>query len=197
VSNTSEFRKIAFLGDYLPRKCGIATFTSDLLEGIAAGHPKTECFVVPEEPALSLPRLPRSGLAGLCGPGRGVLLVNMCPPDPSEQQKHRAFQSLGHANLRRIVLSNQSFERHLNMRRFGRCIARMPILRRLRRVVDSVGRSSVWMDRWPGLVFAVPKRLQPGLSMRTALPNLGKELEMKMQGESAVGVVVSGAAKGL
>jgi hypothetical protein len=33
--------------------------------------------------------------------------------------------------------------------------------------------------------------------MRTALPNLGKELEMKMQGESAVGVVVSGAAKGL
>jgi len=47
VSNTSEFRKIAFVGDYLPRKCGIATFTSDLLEGIAAGHPKAECLVVP------------------------------------------------------------------------------------------------------------------------------------------------------
>jgi len=27
----SEIRRIAFLSDYLPRKCGIATFTSDLL----------------------------------------------------------------------------------------------------------------------------------------------------------------------
>lgn len=27
----SEIRKIAFLGDYLPRKCGIATFTADVL----------------------------------------------------------------------------------------------------------------------------------------------------------------------
>jgi glycosyltransferase involved in cell wall biosynthesis len=47
VSNTSEIRKIAFLGDYVPRKCGIATFTSDLLEAISAERPKTECFAVP------------------------------------------------------------------------------------------------------------------------------------------------------
>lgn len=47
MSNGGEFRKIAFVGDYLPRKCGIATFTSDLLEGIAAGNSKPECFVVP------------------------------------------------------------------------------------------------------------------------------------------------------
>ena len=26
----SEIRKVAFLGNYLPRKCGIATFTADL-----------------------------------------------------------------------------------------------------------------------------------------------------------------------
>ena len=26
----SDFRKIAFVGNYLPRKCGIATFTHDL-----------------------------------------------------------------------------------------------------------------------------------------------------------------------
>jgi hypothetical protein len=32
----SEIRKIAFLGDYLPRKCGIATFTSDVLSAAAA-----------------------------------------------------------------------------------------------------------------------------------------------------------------
>lgn len=40
-------RNIAFLGDYLPRKCGIATFTSDLLGAVAAGHPQSRCFAVP------------------------------------------------------------------------------------------------------------------------------------------------------
>jgi len=35
------------LGDYLPRKCGIATFTSDLLQAVAAEHPEAECFAVP------------------------------------------------------------------------------------------------------------------------------------------------------
>ena len=43
----SEIRKIAFLGNYLPRKCGIATFTSDVLSAVAAEHPKCECFAVP------------------------------------------------------------------------------------------------------------------------------------------------------
>jgi len=47
MPSTSEIRKIAFLGDYLPRKCGIATFTSDLLAGVAAEHPQCECFAVP------------------------------------------------------------------------------------------------------------------------------------------------------
>src|SRR5256885_15820996 len=43
----SEIRKIAFLGDYLPRKCGIATFTSDLLTAVAIEYPAAECFAVP------------------------------------------------------------------------------------------------------------------------------------------------------
>src|SRR5580765_2853486 len=43
----SEIRKIAFLGDYLPRKCGIATFTSDLLSATAAEQPDSQCFAVP------------------------------------------------------------------------------------------------------------------------------------------------------
>jgi glycosyltransferase involved in cell wall biosynthesis len=47
VPSTSEIRKIAFLGDYLPRKCGIATFTSDLLAAVAVEHPQSECFAVP------------------------------------------------------------------------------------------------------------------------------------------------------
>jgi hypothetical protein len=43
----SDTRTIAFLGDYLPRKCGIATFTSDLLGAVAARHPQNRCFAVP------------------------------------------------------------------------------------------------------------------------------------------------------
>src|SRR2546423_13272251 len=43
----SEIRMIAFLGDYLPRKCGIATFTSALLTATATEYPQTECFAVP------------------------------------------------------------------------------------------------------------------------------------------------------
>jgi len=39
-------RKIAFIGDYLPRKCGIATFTSNLLTAVAAEYPQSQCFVV-------------------------------------------------------------------------------------------------------------------------------------------------------
>ena len=37
--------RIAFLGDYLPRICGIATFTHDLAESIAYAAPGADCFV--------------------------------------------------------------------------------------------------------------------------------------------------------
>ena len=39
--------RIAFLGDYLPRQCGIATFTSDLLAAVAGEYPQSQCFAVP------------------------------------------------------------------------------------------------------------------------------------------------------
>ena len=42
----SKVRKIAFVGDYLPRKCGIATFTSDLLTSVTAAHPQSQCLAV-------------------------------------------------------------------------------------------------------------------------------------------------------
>ena len=38
VRNT-DFRKLAFIGDYLPRKCGIATFTADSAQAIASQYP--------------------------------------------------------------------------------------------------------------------------------------------------------------
>src|SRR5712671_1816970 len=42
----SKIRKIAFVGDHLPRKCGIATFSSDLLAAVASEHPQSQCFSV-------------------------------------------------------------------------------------------------------------------------------------------------------
>ena len=43
---TETIRKIAFLGDYLPRKCGIATFTNDLHCSVAKEFPAIHCLVV-------------------------------------------------------------------------------------------------------------------------------------------------------
>ena len=37
--------RIAFVGNYLPRQCGIATFTYDICESVAAAFPGTHCFV--------------------------------------------------------------------------------------------------------------------------------------------------------
>jgi glycosyltransferase involved in cell wall biosynthesis len=44
---SSVIRKVAFLGDYLPRKCGIATFTTDLRCAVATEFPAMQCLVVP------------------------------------------------------------------------------------------------------------------------------------------------------
>ena len=46
VKSESSIRIIAFVGNYLPRKCGIATFTSDLLGAVAARQPQSRCFAV-------------------------------------------------------------------------------------------------------------------------------------------------------
>ena len=46
-ANNSPINRIAFIGNYLPRQCGIATFTTDLCEAIAAEHLDTTCIAVP------------------------------------------------------------------------------------------------------------------------------------------------------
>ncbi len=38
-------RHIAFLGDHIPRRCGIATFTADICEAVATAFPQTHCIV--------------------------------------------------------------------------------------------------------------------------------------------------------
>ncbi len=42
----TEISKIAFVGDHLLRKRGIATFTSDLLGAMAAAYPQCRCSCV-------------------------------------------------------------------------------------------------------------------------------------------------------
>lgn len=43
----SSIRRIAFIGNYLPRQCGIATFTTDLCEAIASKYQGTACIALP------------------------------------------------------------------------------------------------------------------------------------------------------
>jgi glycosyltransferase involved in cell wall biosynthesis len=40
-------RRVAFVGNYLPRQCGIATFTTDLCEAIAEEYKGTACIALP------------------------------------------------------------------------------------------------------------------------------------------------------
>lgn len=47
MQNALTVRKVAFLGDYFPRKCGIATFTTDLRCAVATEYPSVQCLVVP------------------------------------------------------------------------------------------------------------------------------------------------------
>lgn len=61
-----QFKRIAFVGNYLPRQCGIATFTTDLCESIAAAYPETSCMAVPvndTEAGYDYPRRVRFELA--------------------------------------------------------------------------------------------------------------------------------------
>src|SRR5437773_6786808 len=41
----TTINRVAFLGDYMPRQCGIATFTADICEAVAAEYPNCECIV--------------------------------------------------------------------------------------------------------------------------------------------------------
>src|SRR6202166_617479 len=46
LKETAKIRKIAFVGDHLPRKCGIATFTTDLLSAVQTQYPQSQCLCV-------------------------------------------------------------------------------------------------------------------------------------------------------
>ncbi len=47
LTNNSQINRIAFIGNYLPRQCGIATFMTDLCETVASEYPGTTCIALP------------------------------------------------------------------------------------------------------------------------------------------------------
>ena len=44
-STSARLKRIAFLGDHLPRLCGIATFTHDICEAVSSAVPELDCYV--------------------------------------------------------------------------------------------------------------------------------------------------------
>lgn len=44
---TSAIRKIAVIGTYMPRQCGIATFTADFCEALGAQFPQANICAIP------------------------------------------------------------------------------------------------------------------------------------------------------
>ncbi len=46
MADEKNIRRIAVLGNHLPRQCGIATFTTDLTDAISAVGADLDCFVL-------------------------------------------------------------------------------------------------------------------------------------------------------
>ena len=42
----SQLKSVALIGSYLPRQCGIATFTADLAAAILENDPTIDCSIV-------------------------------------------------------------------------------------------------------------------------------------------------------
>jgi glycosyltransferase involved in cell wall biosynthesis len=47
MEQDSTINRVAFIGNYLPRQCGIATFTTDLCEAVANEYTGTTCIALP------------------------------------------------------------------------------------------------------------------------------------------------------
>lgn len=61
----TNIRRVALLGNHLPRQCGIATFTTDLSEAIASVGPDLDCFVLAMNDGRNVPRRGASVRGGL------------------------------------------------------------------------------------------------------------------------------------
>lgn len=46
MQDRTGLNQVAFIGNHLPRRCGLATFTTDVCRAVAAEFPQTDCFAV-------------------------------------------------------------------------------------------------------------------------------------------------------
>ncbi|BBO83160.1 hypothetical protein DSCO28_37260 [Desulfosarcina ovata subsp. sediminis] len=59
INYYAGINSVAVIGNYLPRQCGIATFTTDLVEGLSAEAPDINCWaaVVNDKPYGYVPNV--------------------------------------------------------------------------------------------------------------------------------------------
>jgi hypothetical protein len=81
MRENSRVRNITVVSDYLSRKCGIATITSELIAAVADTHPQGQCFAVSVTNASGPMQQPRavSGLEACVIQVRNQT-VQDCPP---------------------------------------------------------------------------------------------------------------------
>ncbi len=93
LTNISKINRIAFIGNYLPRQCGIATFTTDLCEAIATGYAGTTCIALPVNDIE----------AGYAYPGRVRFELN----EKDIDSYHRAADFLNINNVDLVCLQHE------------------------------------------------------------------------------------------
>ena len=71
MPHASNIRKVAFLGDYLPRKCGIATFTKDVVDSYDQRYGLRSEIISIEEPGAPAREYPATVVASLLQDDRG------------------------------------------------------------------------------------------------------------------------------
>ena len=95
-STTSPLKQVAFVGSYLPRRCGIATFTNDLLEAVAGQTPDTDtwCIAMNDRPGIArrqlhTPELGQRLIVQRVGPVRTFHRPQPIRPTPLRPISHR------------------------------------------------------------------------------------------------------------
>ena len=94
--SAAEPRRIALVGTYAPRKCGIATFTTDMFEQLAEFHPDIRVDVY----ALDDPTTPLAyeGVAGTIASDDPAAYARGRAPD----QRERRRRGLAPARIRHL-----------------------------------------------------------------------------------------------
>jgi hypothetical protein len=100
VKEVSKIRKIAFVGDHQPHKCGIATFTSDLIAAVASVHPQSQCL------AVSVNHIPGGYEAR--APISTTSILKHKQPSPPAWRPIALRQTFGGTNKRNVPLTGSS-----------------------------------------------------------------------------------------